>query len=88
MNHKRGKPKKARAGCLLCKPHKLNGENKLAEVSKTGFAKIRADRSSRQDMRDEGGGCHEHRQDKGRKGPEMTLADDALGKKWIGRRPI
>jgi hypothetical protein len=24
LNHKRGKPKKARAGCLLCKPHKCN----------------------------------------------------------------
>jgi hypothetical protein len=22
MNHKRGRPKSARAGCLLCKPHK------------------------------------------------------------------
>jgi hypothetical protein len=22
MNHKRGKPKSARAGCLMCKPHK------------------------------------------------------------------
>lgn len=22
MNHKRGKPKSARGGCLLCKPHK------------------------------------------------------------------
>jgi hypothetical protein len=25
MNHKRKKPKNARAGCLLCKPHKMNG---------------------------------------------------------------
>lgn len=25
MNHKRGKPKKARSGCLMCKPHKHNG---------------------------------------------------------------
>lgn len=24
-NFKRGKPKSARAGCLLCKPHKLQG---------------------------------------------------------------
>jgi len=24
-HHKRGKPKSARAGCLLCKPHKKNG---------------------------------------------------------------
>jgi len=25
MNHKRGRPKNARAGCLFCKPHKANG---------------------------------------------------------------
>jgi len=25
MNHKRGKPKNARAGCLMCTPHKGNG---------------------------------------------------------------
>ncbi|MGB8399667.1 MAG: hypothetical protein WCE35_12795 [Bradyrhizobium sp.] len=25
MNHKRKRPKSARAGCLLCKPHKANG---------------------------------------------------------------
>ncbi len=24
-HHKRGKPKNSRAGCLLCKPHKMNG---------------------------------------------------------------
>lgn len=28
MNHKRGRPKNRRAGCLLCKPHKMNGWNK------------------------------------------------------------
>lgn len=26
MHHKRGKPKSARAGCLLCKPHKHQAE--------------------------------------------------------------
>ncbi len=26
MNHKRRRPKKQRAGCLYCKPHKRNGE--------------------------------------------------------------
>lgn len=25
MNHKRGKPKNARAGCLMCKSWKVNG---------------------------------------------------------------
>jgi len=24
-HHKRGRPKNARGGCLLCKPHKANG---------------------------------------------------------------
>jgi len=28
MNHKRGRAKNRRAGCLLCKPHKANGVNK------------------------------------------------------------
>lgn len=25
MNHKRKRPKNRRAGCLMCKPHKMNG---------------------------------------------------------------
>jgi hypothetical protein len=25
MNHKRRRPKNRRAGCLMCKPHKMNG---------------------------------------------------------------
>lgn len=25
MNHKRGRPKNRRSGCLFCKPHKANG---------------------------------------------------------------
>jgi len=28
MNHKRKKPKSARAGCLMCKPWKMNGFGK------------------------------------------------------------
>lgn len=28
MNHKRGRPKSTRAGCLLCKPHKRQGSSK------------------------------------------------------------
>ena len=27
MNHKRKRPKNRRAGCLMCKPHKMNGFN-------------------------------------------------------------
>lgn len=44
MNHKRGKPKNARAGCLMCKPHKQNGAKRnrgLQEVNKVGFSNQR-----------------------------------------------
>jgi hypothetical protein len=30
MNHKRGRAKKQRAGCLFCKPHKANGAGRQA----------------------------------------------------------
>ena len=40
MNHKRGKPKNARAGCLMCKPQKMNGGHK-DKLGKTGFSKLR-----------------------------------------------
>lgn len=30
MHHKRGKPKSARSGCLLCKGHKLNAHKTAA----------------------------------------------------------
>ena len=33
MNHKRGKPKNARAGCLMCKPHKMNGWKETKDFS-------------------------------------------------------
>lgn len=42
MNHKRGKPKNARAGCLLCKSNKVNGANR-ARLGHTGFGKLRAE---------------------------------------------
>ena len=28
MNHKRKRPKNRRAGCLMCKPYKVNGTGK------------------------------------------------------------
>lgn len=40
MKHKRGKPKNARSGCLLCKPNKMNGWNKM-KLGHTGFGKLR-----------------------------------------------
>ena len=32
MNFKRHRPKNTRAGCLMCKPHKMNGETHLVKV--------------------------------------------------------
>jgi len=44
MHHKRGKPKNQRAGCLLCKPHKMNGAGGLKkEVHKIGFGRLRSE---------------------------------------------
>jgi hypothetical protein len=40
MNHKRKRPKNRRAGCLLCKPNKMNGWPKN-ELGHCGFGKIR-----------------------------------------------
>lgn len=53
MNHKRGKPKNARNGCLMCKPHKMNGAGggKL-KVSKTGFGKLRGEIAARSELKD------------------------------------
>jgi hypothetical protein len=46
-NHKRGRPKNARAGCLLCKPHKANGADRRTT------AEIRRDEADRVDARAE-----------------------------------
>ena len=32
MNHKRKRPKNRRAGCLMCKPHKMNGIAKTTHI--------------------------------------------------------
>jgi hypothetical protein len=50
MNHKRGKPKNARAGCLLCKPNKANGANK-ARFGHSGFGKLRTLVVAREEVR-------------------------------------
>jgi len=52
MNHKRGKPKSARAGCLMCKPHKANGARglKRSTVIKTGFSNIRGLAKQKEDL--------------------------------------
>lgn len=40
MNHKRGKPVAARAGCKMCKPNKL-GKGMENELGHRGFGKLR-----------------------------------------------
>ena len=53
MNHKRGRPKNRRAGCLLCKPHKANGFNKHEKLGGVGgFSKIRREHHTKQDQRE------------------------------------
>ena len=51
MHHKRGRPKNRRAGCLLCKPHKMNGAGRLKhEVHKIGFGRLRREASTEADL--------------------------------------
>lgn len=50
MNHKRGKRKNACAGCLHCKPNKMNGwpDGRLGHY---GFGKLRKMAHASMDMR-------------------------------------
>lgn len=41
MHHKRKRHKNARAGCLLCKPNKMNGWAKHRVLGHHGFGKLR-----------------------------------------------
>ena len=44
MNHKRGRPKSARAGCLMCKANKISGHSKHSPWNfHRGFGKLRAE---------------------------------------------
>jgi hypothetical protein len=50
MNDKHKRPKNAHAGCLLCKPNKMNGWNKQ-RLGHTGFGKLRQLAGTIADMR-------------------------------------
>ena len=51
MHHKRGKSKNQRAGCLMCKPQKMNGGTKLKKsVNKAGFGKVRDEAHAEADL--------------------------------------
>lgn len=45
MNHKRKRPKNGRAGCLMCKPWKVNGVGK-EEKFKASEQRVRQDDGS------------------------------------------
>lgn len=51
MNHKRKRPKKVRAGCLLCKPNKL-GMGTEKKLGHRGFGKLRREAAAQQDLAD------------------------------------
>ena len=50
MNHKKKRPKNRRAGCLLCKPNKMNGWNK-DNLGHKGFGKLRASIHAKNDLK-------------------------------------
>lgn len=51
MNHKRRRPKNSRAGCLMCKPNKMNGVNK-DKLGHTGWAKLKNTILAKLDLKD------------------------------------
>lgn len=54
MNHKRGKPKNSRAGCLMCKPHKMNGyghSKKMHGPGKVGAGNLKAEFFAKEELR-------------------------------------
>ena len=57
MHHRKHRAKNARAGCLLCKPHKANGNSgmKKKEVCKTGFGVIKGIAKQDQDLQEQSG---------------------------------
>ena len=50
MHHKRGKPKNSRAGCLMCKPHKMNGWKETKDFS---HSNQRQDFHAKQDLKED-----------------------------------
>jgi hypothetical protein len=50
-NHKRGRPKARRAGCLMCKPNKL-GKGTEKVLGHRGFGKLRAEVVAREKLYD------------------------------------
>ncbi len=53
MNHKRKRPKNRRAGCLMCKPNKMNGWTKRTRLGHKGFGKIRDEIHAEKDIKED-----------------------------------
>ena len=54
MHHKKHKAKNQRAGCLCCKPHKMNGWSKNSmQASKTGFSNLKKRLFAKVDQKEE-----------------------------------
>jgi hypothetical protein len=51
MNHKRKNTKNQRAGCLMCKPNKMNGRPEK-QLGHKGFGKLRELIHTDQDLKD------------------------------------
>lgn len=51
MNHKKKRAKNQRAGCLLCKPNKMNGWNKDM-LGHTGFSKLAKSIAAKEEIKE------------------------------------
>lgn len=77
MNHKRGRPKSSRAGCLLCKPHKHQATKDTGEAM-TAPARRAADRTSEEILSLQ----------EGRIGPILSLQEGEIGAPHRSRRGL
>ena len=60
MHHKRGRAKNQRAGCLMCKPNKMNGWSKdKLEAPHGGMGPLKAKAAATQDLEDHKRGVDE-----------------------------
>jgi hypothetical protein len=49
-NHKRRRPKQARAGCLLCKPNKL-GQGNEKDFHRAGWSAVKGERHAQEELK-------------------------------------
>lgn len=51
MNHKRGRAKNRRSGCLMCKSHKVNGAKMGRHDHRLNMRNVRRQAAAEQEMR-------------------------------------